>query len=115
MKVTFPAQLIKVASRADRTYVLSFNTRELRGEHAASLLDELLNEGWLVWSSSDDITEADIPPEKADSMTGQKTQAQRLRAVIYRLFEQSGKSGNFEQYYQSVTESLIDQLKSKLE
>lgn len=114
MKVTLPAILSGVASRKDRSYTLKFETRELRGTEAAILLDELQAEGWLLFSSNE-LSEADIPDEKADSMTGQKTQAQRLRGVIFRLWEQNGKKGNSEEYYRTVMESLIDQLKEKLE
>ena len=114
MKVTLPAILSGVASRKDRSYTLKFETRELRGTEAAILLDELQAEGWLLFSSNE-LKEADIPDEKADAMTGQKTQAQRLRGVIYRLWEQNGKKGNSEEYYRTVMESLIDQLKEKLE
>ena len=114
MAVQLPAQLLKISSRADRTYKLEFNTRELSGTEAATLLGELMNEGWLLWSPNE-LTEADVPDEKADAMTGQKTQAQRLRGVIYRLWEQNGKQGDSESYYRSLMESLIDQLKGKLE
>lgn len=114
MKVLLPVILSGVASRKDRSYSLKFETRELRGTEAAILLDELQAEGWLLFSPNE-LTEADIPDEKADSMTGQKTQAQRLRGVIYRLWEQNGKKGNSEEYYRSVMESLIDQLKERLE
>lgn len=115
MKVLLPAQLTKVSSRSDRSYKMEFSTRELSGSEAAALLGQLMQEGWLLYSPNDDVTEADIPDEKADSMTGSKTQAQRLRGVIYRPWEQNGKKGNSEEYYRSVMESLIDQLKEKLE
>ena len=115
MKVLLPATLSKVASRKDRSYTLSFDTRELSGTEAATLLGELMNEGWLLYSPNEDLKEADVPDEKADSMTGQKTQAQRLRGVIYRLWEQNGKKGNSEDYYRSILESLIDQMKERLE
>lgn len=115
MKATFPAQLYKVNSKVDRSYSLTFVTRELGGVEAVALLDDLMNEGWLMWSSDNDLTDADVPDEKADSMTGQKTQAQRLRAVIYRLWEQKGKKGDSESYYRSIMESLIEQVKERLE
>lgn len=114
MKVQLAAQLLKISSRADRTYKVEFNTRELSGSDAATLLGQLMNEGWLLWSPNE-LTEADIPPEKADSMTGQKTQAQRLRGVIFRLWEQNGSKGNSEDYYRTIMEGLLDQLKSKLQ
>ena len=115
MKITLPAILSGVASRKDKSYTLKFETRELRGQDAAMLLDYLQSEGYLLFSPNDDITEADIPSEKADAMIGKKTQAMRLRGVIYRLWEQRGSEGNSEEYYRTVMESLIDQLKEKLE
>lgn len=115
MKVLMPAILSKVASRKDRSYTLSFDTRELRGSEASILLDTLQQEGWILFSPNEDLKESDVPDERADSMTGQKTQAQRLRGVIYRLWEQNGKNGKFDDYYRSITESLIDQIKDRLE
>lgn len=115
MKVLLPAILSSIKSRKDRSYALTFDTRELNGIEAAALLDELQKEGWLLYSADDDLTEEDIPDEKPDPMLGTKTQAQRLRAVIYRMWEQHGKKGDSESYYRSIMESLIEQLKEKLE
>ena len=113
MKVQLPATFNKLTSRADRSFKLEFETRELQDE-AAHLMAQLHNEGWLLFSPNE-LKEADVPDEKADSMTGQKSQAQRLRGVIFRLWEQAGKKGNFEDYYRSITEGLIEQLKERLE
>jgi hypothetical protein len=111
-KVALPAVLNKVETRADRSLKLVFETREL-GEDAAVLFGMAHTEGWLLYSPNE-IKEADIPDEQADAMTGQKTQAQRLRGVIYRLWELNGKKGAFDNYYTGVMEQLIDQLKEKL-
>lgn len=115
MKALLPASLKKVSSRADRSYDLTFTTRELAGEEASFLLGQLQTEGWLLYSANDDIENADVPDEKADAMVGQKTQAQRLRAVIYVLWEQRGSKGNFEEYYRTYLEGIIEQVKAKLE
>ncbi len=114
MKALLPAQLKKVASRADRTYDLVFNTRELTGIEASFLLGELMKEGWLQYAPNEDEM-VDIPDEKADPMTGTKTQAQRLRAALYVLWKQRGGTGNSEDFYRSYMENIIDQIKSKLE
>lgn len=115
MKVLLPAILSGVASRKDRSYSLKFDTRELRGQEASLLLDYLQHEGYLLFSPNADIDEADIPDEKADAMLGTKTQAQRLRAVLYRLYEQTGKQGDFETYYRSKMEYIIELFKEKLQ
>lgn len=113
MKIQLPVVLSRVASRKDRSYSITFESREL-GEDASMLFKYLNDEGYLLFSPNDDLSEADVPAEKADAMTGQKTQAQRLRGVIFRLWEQNGRKGNSEDYYRSIMENLIDQLKEKL-
>src|SRR5689334_21528894 len=114
MKVTLSAQLLKVESRADRTYKLIFNTQELKGEQAAMLLPLLQSQGWLLFDPQE-IDEIDIPNEKPDLMTGTKTQAQRLRGVIYRIWEQRGKPGDSESFYRTYMERLIEREKSNLD
>lgn len=114
MKVTLSAQLLKVESRSDKTYKLIFNTQELSGEQAAPLLSLLLDQGWLLFSPTE-LEESDIPDSKPDAMTGQKSQAQRLRGVLYRKWEQQGKNGDFEMFYKIATERIIDQIKDTLE
>lgn len=110
-----PVQFTKPVFRADKSVKLEFETREFTGLEASILLDYRQHEGWLIFSPNDDLTEADIPDEKADSMTGQKTQAQRLRGVIFRLWEQNGNKGDSETYYRAMLEKVIDQFKEKLE
>ena len=115
MKVQLPAIFSKVTSRADKSYKLEFETRELSGNDASILLGLLQQEGYLLYSPNNDLTEADIPDEKADSMTGKKTQAQRLRAVLYVVWQQRGQNGSFENYYQTRMEQIIEQIKDKLD
>lgn len=116
MKAQLPAQLTKVTSRSDRSYKLEFSTRELNGKDAAILLDDLMSEGWLLWSSTGELEDKDVPKEKADTgLLGGKSPSQRLRAVLYILWEQSGKSGQFEDYYRRRIETIIETVKDKLE
>lgn len=115
MKVVLPAQLLKVESKSDRTYKLIFNTRELRGTEAADLLSEIMNEGYLVYASTSEIDDTDVPKEKADSGVGAKTHSQRLRAVLYVYWEQGGKKGSFEDFYRGQMELLIEHIKEKLD
>jgi hypothetical protein len=114
LKVTLAGTFSKITSLADRSYKLEFTTREL-GQDVTKLMDMIHKEGWLLLSPNDDLSEADIPDEKADSMTGQKTQAQRLRSTIYVMWEQKGKPGNSEDFYRSYMESIIEKVKAKLD
>lgn len=114
MKVHLSAQLLKVESRVDRTYKLIFNTQELHGEEAAKLLPLLMNQGWLIFSPTE-LDDADVPGFKPDGLTGQKSQAQRIRGALYRKWEQLGRKGDFETFYNIATERFLDQIKASLE
>lgn len=115
-KIALPVLFVKPVFKSDGSVKLEFETRELSGVDIAVLADYRMKEGWLMFAANEkELDEAEVPDEKANPMIGQKTQAQRLRGVIYRLWEQSGKKGDSEAYYRSVMESLIDQLKERLE
>lgn len=45
----------------------------------------------------------------------EKSSAQRLRAVLYRLWEKRGRNGEFEKYYQTSMEKFINRIKKELE
>ena len=112
MRVQIPAIFSKITSRADKSYKIEFETREL-GQDAAMLMGLLQTEGWLLFAPNEH-QESDVPDEKADTMTGQKTKSQRLRGVIFKIWESKGSNGSFETYYQNYMETIIEQLKEKI-
>lgn len=114
MKVILPAVFTRPVFRADGSVKLEFDTREFGGEDATTLMEQRQKEGWLLFSPNE-MEVVDIPDEKADSMTGQKTQAQRLRGVIYKVYEKRGKQGDFESFYRAYMERLIEREKSNLD
>jgi hypothetical protein len=114
MKATLPAIFSKITSKADRSYKLEFESRELSGKDASVLMNLLHQEGHLLFSPNP-LQESDIPDEKADSMTNRKTQAQRLRGCLFKVWETKGSPGSFETYYQSQMELIIEQVKSKID
>ncbi len=91
-------------------------TRELAGNEAAKLFDLRGTEAWVLIAPSE-FKEEDVklPTERADPSIGSKTPSQRLRAVLYRLHEQSRSGTDFESFYRIKMEGIIDQLKGKLE
>ncbi len=111
-KVTLPASVIDMKPRADRSWKLSFETRELSGEEVAMLADALQGEGWLLYSPNE-IQQKDIPEENVES--GAKSQSKRLRDVTFILWKQSGEKGDFETFYRTYLEKLIEFTKAKLE
>lgn len=113
-KFSLPVVFIKPIFKADRSVKLEFETRELNGDEIAILADHRQTEGWMVYSSDNDIKEADIPDEKPDAMVGTKTQAQRLRGSMYKAWETNGKKGEFDNFYRTQMERLIELYKEKI-
>lgn len=111
--IQVPAQLIGMNPRADRSWRLQYETRELTGDEAALLANNFQGEGWLVFKPNGDISEEEVPEGLADS--GTKSQSQRLRDVIFILWKQKGGKGDFETYYRTSLERLIEVVKEQLQ
>lgn len=110
--ISVPAQVMGMNPRADRSWTIKFETRELGGDEVKLLADNFQGEGWLVFKPNGDIQEEEIPKGKADS--GVKSQSQRLRDIIYIDYKQHGEKGDFESYYRVYLEKLIEFAKSRL-
>lgn len=110
--VQVPAMVVNLNPKADRSWKLVFETRELSGEEVKILADNFQGEGWLVYKPNP-IVASEIPKEAAES--GTKSQSQRLRDVIFILWKQRGGKGDFETYYRTYQERLIEYVKSNLQ
>lgn len=112
--VQVPAQVVNLNPRADRSWKLVFETRELSGDEVKLLADNFQGEGWLVFKpNAHGIVPEDIPTGQAETET--KSQSTRLRNVIFILWKQQGEKGDFESFYRTRLEGLIDFVKTKLE
>lgn len=110
--IVIPAGLVGVNDLKDRSCKMTFETRELDNQEFLALRDVRGQEGWLGFALNL-IQETDFPKEQAEK--GVKTPSQRLRAVIYRLWEQEKSKLDFEVFYQAKMESIIQHLKNKLQ
>ena len=115
-KVLLPVQLNPISRRKDKSVKLSYETRELNAEETMLLMSMEGEEGWLMFSTNNNIKEEEIPQEDAD--LGGKTQSQRMKAVLYKLYIQDTESkifvGSFESYYKDRMEKLLEMLKAKI-
>jgi len=112
-----PAQIQGINTLKDKTLKLSvYVSRELNGTEKAKIFDLEQKEGWFVFSSNS-IQPKDIPEEKAEFETNQKTPSQRLYGVLYVYWQQnySGKYQNFNEWRVMEMEKLIDSYKVKLQ
>lgn len=109
---TVASQMMRASSTADGGMSVGFHTKELTTEEKALIMGFHMNQGWLLFQPNE-IAETDVPTTSAEKDA--KTPSQRLRAVLFILWKQSGDLDDFERYYQQKMESLINSIKMKLD
>lgn len=110
--VMVPAQVMGMNPRLDRSWKLVFETRELTGDEVKVLADNFQGEGYLLFKPNKGIVDEEIPEGQAES--GVKSQSRRLRDVIFIDWKQHGEKSDFESYYRTYLEKLIEYAKSRL-
>lgn len=111
------AHMIGYRSLADRTIRLIFGTQELTPEQMANIHWSLNKVGWLAFAP-DPFTTMEL--EELDNLKvefddTEKSPSQRLRAVLYRLWEQKNEGYDlFTDYYKAKMEMIINHFKNKL-
>lgn len=114
------AEIGKVETRS-KGLRLTINTNEVIPDEASLLMSYREQQGWLLFMPAEgtagfeqkDIDQ--LPDIQLD--TGEKSPSQRLRGVLYRLWEQSksrAQGQTFELFYRSYMERLIESIKEKL-
>lgn len=111
--IQVPASVIGMNPRQDRSWRIAFETRELSGTEIAVLADNFQGEGWLVYKANGELKANEIPTGNAEP--GTKTSSQRLRDVIFVLYKQKESKVDYETFYRSTMEQIIEFVKSKLE
>lgn len=109
-----PSTITKIVTLADNTVRLQVDCQELAPEDEAEIFKLRNQLGYFVYSISKKIETKDIPTEALD-FPNEKSPSQRLRAVLYVIWEHAGKKGEFETYYRGKMERIIEQLKEKIE
>ena len=110
--------LENITSRKDNTWKLVFGTNELSPDQVTEIA-KALNKYLFLGIKTDEFKTAET--EILDSLESgyddhQKTQSQRIRAVLFKLYSQNNEGfTSFETYYYSKTEKFIEHLKSKIE
>ena len=109
-----PAQITSVSIRGDRSARISATTdKEVSSEDMTTLMSFIRNSGWFLFRENafnhDDVPAGDAPD-------GRKTQSQRLRNVLYRVFELTGKpASEFNAWCTDEMERIITHYKKKLD
>jgi hypothetical protein len=118
MKVFIIAgHLSRFRSLADKTLQLTFETQEPTPEMVMNIQKYLLNTGFLAFSPDPFLTHEleEIDKMKVEFDDNRKSQSWRIRAHLYKLWEQHNEGfDSFEMYYNHHTEKYINHLKSRL-
>tara|TARA_R100000353_G_scaffold139455_1_gene99255 strand:+ start:167 stop:532 length:366 start_codon:yes stop_codon:yes gene_type:complete len=116
--VVFEGGVNKVSTLADGSMSINIHTQEL-GEETMMRLFSLRKTPGIILISPDEITEAEIELVSSYNTTLDhnkgKSPSQRLRAVLYRVWEQSSQRYDFSVWYEKKIEDIIDRFKSTLE
>lgn len=109
-----PSLIAKVETMNDGGLKVIVHTQELAALDESEVMRLRNKIGWFVFNDKQ-ITEADIPDEPIE-FNNQKTASERLRNVLFRLFEkQGGKPEDYEPWRIRQMEVIINRIKAKLD
>lgn len=114
--IPIPAYVRGVKTLVDGGRVIDFETPELTPEASTYIFSLHKKNGYLIFMENPVKAEDIDLPESAPEFRTDKTPSQRLRGVLYRLWEQSSqaKTKSFEEFYREKMEELINHFKAKL-
>lgn len=112
--ITIAVTFDSATRKRDKSVRLAF-TSNLEVSTADFMTMDLLvqSEGHLLFSRNE-LQEADIPEEPAQSREG-KSKGQRLRAVMFLVWRKRGVEEPFEVWYERSFEKLLDKFKEELD
>jgi hypothetical protein len=111
-----PTYVENITTRKDKSVKITLGTQELSPGKAGELFN-LMNSLAMTYISPKDVSQKEIDQvDKLDPELEGKTQSQRIRNVLYKLFEQNSEGfKTFDTYYKSKTEMYIEHLKAKIQ
>ena len=115
MNILINGVIENLSTRADSTLKVVIGTPELSPNEVGELFAMRKKEVF-VYIKDTGISKEEIEAiENHESEGGSKTQSQRIRGVLYRLWESNNEGfTEFHNYYLSKTESIINHLKNQL-
>lgn len=105
-----------LTTRKDKSVKITLSTQELSEGNAGQIFGLQSKLAAVYISPKETIPQREIDQvDKVDVEMNSKSQSQRIRAVLYKLWEQ-GNEGHkdFDAYYKVKTEMYIEHLKSKI-
>lgn len=114
--VLLPVYVENITTRKDKTVKITLGSQEVSPAIAGELF-RLLNQLAACYISPKAIAQSEIDQvDKLDPEMGGKTQSQRLRSVLFKLFEQNAEGfKDFNNYYHAKMDLLIEHYKTKID
>lgn len=114
MNASLPATITKVTTMRDHTVRLQVDCQQIAPADMAELFLLGETQGWFFFKENPikEINVKDLPPLEPSL---KQTPSQRLRSVLYLLWQQENPKQTFEQFYEIKMTQLISFVKAKLE
>lgn len=120
LKLQFSALIDGVNAKKDKTLSIRLGTQELTSEDTSHIFD-LMGKQIFVAVAETAIESLEVP-EVLPEMQGDKTPSQRLRSILYKLWEQKMDGTDiksvgyqtFPRFYEDYLFKLCEQLKDKI-
>lgn len=115
--ILFAGQIENITTRKDHTVVLKIGSQELTPAKAGEIFQTMNKLVAVYLSTKETIPQRDLDQvDQLDPDLPGKTQSQRLRAVLYVLFEKNNEGyKDFENFYRTHMDKIIDHLKKKID
>lgn len=115
--ILFAGQIENITTRKDQTVKITIGTQELSPGKAGEIFQTMNKLVAVYLSQKESIPQKEIDQvDQLDPDLPGKTQSQRLRAVLYKLFEKHNEGyKDFEMFYRHHTEIIIEHLKKKID
>lgn len=118
MRILTQAILDGYQRRKDRSVSVRFITQEKTSSEVMAI-DEMVDTfGVLYFRAGEEMNQDEVDELdnlELDIYDKPKTQSQRLRGVLYKLWESQGKKGDFKTFYKQKTESVIEHFKQQID
>lgn len=118
MKVIIDSSLENLSSKVDGSWKLVFSTQEIDGSYVGQLSDLKRNGGFCkLLISNTNITAVEeemVDQAQVATVKKNKSESQRLRAVLYLVHQNSDTTATFDEWYKMEMEKVINHYKQKL-
>lgn len=115
MSIVFTATIESISTRSDKTFKIIIGTQESEEETWTELIKSRGQLVKVLISHENILPDVVSAVENASIVSGnQKTPSQKLRHVIYRLWQQVG-TGDSDTFYKEKMTEIIESIKLKLD